>query len=88
MKPIHGPWGAWAGMWMSLSARFAESIEWWRGAHPDVLDDADVARLVPAVERHITEAEPAFSRLLNWSDQRIGSVCQSAQIVAASITNR
>jgi aminoglycoside phosphotransferase (APT) family kinase protein len=52
---------------LSLSARFAESIEWWRGAHPDVLADADVARLVPAVERRIAEAEPAFSRLRRFA---------------------
>ncbi len=52
---------------LSLSARFAESIEWWRDAHPDVLADADVARLVPAVERHMAEAEPAFSRLRRFA---------------------
>lgn len=52
---------------LSMVERFAEGIAWWRRAHPDVLADADVARLVPAVERHFTQAEPAFSRLRRFA---------------------
>lgn len=52
---------------LSLSERFAESIRWWRRAHPDVLADADVTPLVPAVERHLAEAGPAFSRLRRFA---------------------
>ncbi|SMC65972.1 phosphotransferase family protein [Kibdelosporangium aridum] len=52
---------------LSLTARLADSLDWWRGAHPDVLGDPEVARLVPAVQRHITEAEPAFARLRRFA---------------------
>ncbi|RSM88715.1 hypothetical protein DMH04_08850 [Kibdelosporangium aridum] len=52
---------------LSLTARLADSLEWWRGAHPDVLGDPEVARLLPAVEQHITAAEPAFARLRRFA---------------------
>jgi aminoglycoside phosphotransferase (APT) family kinase protein len=52
---------------LSLSERFADSIGWWRGAHPEVLADDDVARLVPAVERYLAEAAPVFARLHRFS---------------------
>lgn len=52
---------------LSLSARLADSLGWWRGAHPEVLAEPDVARLVPAVEQYVAAAEPAFARLRRFA---------------------
>ncbi|GII24115.1 phosphotransferase family protein [Planosporangium mesophilum] len=48
---------------LSLTAKVADSIAWWREANPDVAGDPEVTALLPSVEAYVAATEPAFARL-------------------------
>lgn len=47
----------------SLTGKYDESIDWWRGENPAVVADPEVAALAPRVRAYVAAAEPAFARL-------------------------
>lgn len=48
---------------IDIVGHLAANLDWWRGHHPTILDQAEVRRLTPAVERYVADGADAFRTL-------------------------